>query len=171
MELDLEKLSLEEKKLWDDSCWIPSASGLPLGLPYEFRCLHEEEHRHRLLLCGIRLLYFCILSVSSGRYIHLIVHLRKLSTSKRERNQRDEYARDDECEQIRIGSELHHHSTAGSIYKSRQCGSRSVYIPLVYQEWRRSLVDSISNTELSIPPRDHPSFKCHYIQTVRRFNP
>ncbi len=76
MEFDLEELPFEEKKLWDDPSRIPFTSGLPFSLPYEFRCLYIEKYRYRLLLCRIRLLYFCILPVSSRGYIYLIVHIR-----------------------------------------------------------------------------------------------
>lgn len=170
MELDLEKLPIEEKKLWDDSCRIPSASGLSLCLPNEFRCLYIEEYRHRLLLCWIRLLHFCILSISSGCYIYIIVHICKFLASQREWNQCIEYFGDHECEQICIWSEFHNNLTACSIHKSMQCCFRSVYISFIYQEWRRSLGDSLLNIKLSVPSWDYSSFKHNYIQTVRCLN-
>lgn len=52
-----------------------------------------------------------------------------------------------------------------------QCCFRSVYIPFIYQEWRRSLGHSLSNVKLSVPSWDYSSFKHNYIQTVRCLNP
>jgi hypothetical protein len=44
MELDMEKLLIEEKKLLDDPCRIHFTIGLPFCLPDEFWGLYLEEY-------------------------------------------------------------------------------------------------------------------------------